>query len=174
MPDDELDDAPAEKSTSAAEDKAMPAAPEDKATLRGHLKIELHGPDGELKHSSEVENLVTTVGKNLVADQLLAAPTLGKPTHMAVGHGAVAPAPGDTTLGAEDARVALTSKTRTGNVVTMVGDFGAGVATGVAISEAGLFDAAAAGNMSNRVTFGPYPTKGAGDTLRITWTLTVG
>ena len=148
---------------------------DDFAPIRGHVLIELFDADGNLKDSREIDNLIVTVGKNLIADNLLATPTLGKPTHMELGTGTVAPAAGDTTLGTviASSRVALTSKTRSTNVVTMVGDWAAGTATNTAITEAGVFDAASAGNMSSRATFTAI-NKGAADTLKITWTYTVG
>ena len=148
---------------------------EDFAPVRGHVRVEVFGPDGELKDFREVDNLIVTVGKNLIADNLLAAPTLGKPGWMELGTGVTAPAAGDTALQTviASSRVALTSKTRSANVVTLVGDWAAGTATNAAITEAGVFDAASAGNMSSRATFTAIP-KGAADTLKITWTYTVG
>lgn len=118
----------------------------------------------------DVTNTITTAGRNAYADQILASPTLGKPTHMAVGTGS----PAANALGAEVAssRVALTSKTRSGNVVTMIGDWAAGVGTG-ALTEAGIFDASSSGNMNQSTTFSVI-NKAASDTLKITWTLTVG
>jgi hypothetical protein len=146
---------------------------EDEIVGTGHLLVELFDEDGNLKDYREVDNLVVTVGKNMITEQLLAAPSSpGKPTHMAVGTGAVAPAAGDTALGAESARVALTSKTRAANVLTLVGDYAAGVATAT-LTEAGVFDAATTGNMGSRATFTGIP-KGASDTLKVTWTWTIG
>jgi len=142
----------------------------DAATMRGHVRLEVFGPDGELRDSREVDNLIVTVGRNGVMDQLLASPTINKPTHMAVGTGAVAPALGDTALGTESARVALTSKTRSTNVLTLVGDYAAGTATAT-LTEAGVFDAASTGNMYSRATFTGI-AKGASDTLKVTWTWT--
>lgn len=144
----------------------------DTLGLKGALKIELIGPDGKVKDARNVKNLVTQVGKNGLADQILASPTLGKPGWMAVGTGAVAAALGDTALGSESARVALTSKTRSTNVVTYVGTFPAGTGT-AALTEAGIFDAASVGNLWQRVVFSVV-NKGASDSLTITWTLTVG
>lgn len=146
----------------------------DELTLvRGHVLVELFDKNGNRTEVRAMDNLIVTVGKNLVADNLLASPTLGKPTHMELGTGTVAPAAGDTALGTviASSRVALTSKTRAANVVTLVGDWAAGTATNTAISEAGVFDAATAGNMPSRATFTAI-NKGASDTLKITWTYT--
>ena len=133
--------------------------------LKSNVVITLRGPDGKVKEVRE-ENTVTTAGKAGAADQLLAAPTLGKPTHMAVGTGT----PSGTALGTELDRNALTSKLRSGAVVTMVGDWAAGDGTG-ALTEAGIFDASGAGNMYVSVSFSVV-NKAAGDTLSISWTLT--
>jgi hypothetical protein len=134
--------------------------------LQDNVLIVVRGPDGKIKHRS-AHNTVTTAGKDGTADQLLLSPTLNKPTHMAVGTGT----PSGTALGVELDRNALTSKTRSGAIVTMVGDWAAGDATG-ALTEAGIFDAAAAGNMYVSASFSVI-NKAAGDTLQITWTLTV-
>lgn len=135
-------------------------------TIKENVKIVLRGPDGKIKDTREIQNTVTTAGKNGAADQILASPSLGKPTHMATGTGT----PGATALGTELDRNALTSKTRSGAVVTMVGDWAAGDGTG-AITEAGLFDAASTGNMWCSQSFSVV-NKAAGDTLQISWTLT--
>jgi len=138
----------------------------DERRLRVNVLVEVFGPDGRLKESASIHNTVTTGGKNGTADQILASPTLAKPTHMAIGTGT----PGSNALGAELDRNALTSKVRADNVVTMVGDWAAGDGTGV-LTEAGIFDAASGGNMWQSATFSM--TKAAADTLKITWTLTV-
>lgn len=149
-----------------------PAAADDAVPVVGALKITLTDEDGTVLEERNVDNVVTTVGKNGLADQVLASPTLGKPTHMAVGTGSTAETAADTALVTESARVALTSKTRSGNVITYVGTFPAGTGT-AALAEAGIFDAASAGNMWHRVTFAVI-NKPATASLTITWTLTIG
>ena len=145
----------------------------DGLRIRGHVKLELFGEDGQLKDVREVENPITTIGRNDIVEQLLAAPAAcTKPTHMAAGTSNTAEAVGQTTLVAESARVALTSKTRLNNVLTMVGDFAAGVATAT-LREAGLFVGTGAVTMQSRATFGDI-AKGASDTLKVTWTWTIG
>lgn len=135
--------------------------------LRGRYTLRCNG-----EVIAEGENLVVTVGKNHVADQLLSAPTQATMSHMAIGSGDTAPAAGNTALVTETARVAFGTKTRSTNVVTYVATFGAGVGTG-AVKEAGILNAAAAGTMLNRFLVGPH-TKGANDTYELTVQLTVG
>lgn len=144
---------------------------EDAIIVKGHVRIELFGSNGELKDFREIDNLITTVGRNMITDRLLASPTLGVPTHMGVGTGSVAAAVGDTTLTSE-VRVALTTKSRSTNVLTLVGDWAAGSATQTN-SEAGVWDASSGGSLLSRVVYSGLP-KGASDTLKVTWTWTIG
>lgn len=143
----------------------------DVLTLKGHVQVEVFDADGALKDSREQDNLILTVGRNMIADRLLASPTLAVPTHMGVGTSGTAAAVGDTTI-TGDVRVALTSKTRSTNVVTFVGDWAAGAATAT-LQEVGLWDAASTGNLVGRATFTSI-AKGAADTLKVTWTWTIG
>jgi hypothetical protein len=131
-----------------------------------HFQGTLYDEFGRVKAIRHVYNTVTTGGKNAAMDQLLAAPTLGKPTHMAVGTGS----PAANALGTELDRNALTSKTRSNAVVTMQGDWAAGDGTG-ALTEAGVFDASSAGNMHLSVSFSVV-NKAAADTFSIVWTWT--
>jgi hypothetical protein len=134
-----------------------------------NMHFQLFDEKGRLKDERYVHNTVTTAGKNGVADQILASPTLAKMGWMAIGTGS----PAATLLGAEVARVAFDSKTRSTNVVTVVGTFGAGVGTG-AITEAGTFDVVTANtvNMWMSASFAVI-NKGALDSLVVSWTLTI-
>ena len=145
----------------------------DNLPITGEVFLELFGPDGELKETRRTRNLVVTTGRNHIADQLSASPGQGAMSHMAVGTGTGAPAAGDTTLGTELDRNALTSRTDSNNVVTYVGDWAAGDATNSAITEAGIFNAASNGTMLARATFTAID-KQAADTLQVTWTVTIG
>lgn len=142
---------------------------DDGIHLIANMHLVLKDKDGNVKDERYVHNTVTTAGKNAIADQILAAPTLVKMGWMAVGTGT----PAATLLGAEIARVAFTSKLRSGAVVTVVGDYPAGTGTG-AITEAGTFDVVTANtvNMWMSASFAVI-NKLAADTLSISWTLTV-
>jgi hypothetical protein len=141
----------------------------DQITLKGRLSIRLYGPDGKLKDSRDINNLVVSAGKALNASRLVGAATPPM-SHMAIGSGVVAPAAGDVALGAQLGRVALTSGTSAGAVATFVAAFGAGIGTG-AVTEAGIFNDPAAGTMLSRATFAVV-NKDALDTMSITWTVT--
>lgn len=147
--------------------------PSDGLQIAGQVQVELIGPKGELKAIRYVDNLVVDAGEVHIADQLSSAPGTAAMGWMAIGTGATAPAFGNTTLGAEIDRNALTSRTDSGNVVTYVGNWAAGDGTNAAIAEAGIFNASSAGTMLARATFTAID-KQAGDTLAITWTVTIG
>lgn len=150
----------------------MSVIEKDEIRVVGRVELIVRDERGRFKGRRVVDNLITTVGRNVITDQLLASPTLGKPTHMEVGTSATAAAVGDTTITGGFGRVALTSKTRSTNVLTMVANWSAGASTGT-LAEAGVWDAATAGTLHARATFTAIP-KGANDTLQITWTWTIG
>lgn len=140
----------------------------DNLKVTGHLKVY---KNDELVQ--DIPNLVVTTGKNFIASRMKDTGSPTQMTHMAIGTGAVAAAAGDSTLGAEAARVALSTAggTVAGAVVTYAATFGAGTGTG-AITEAGLFNAASSGTLLCRTVFSAV-NKGASDSLSITWTVTI-
>jgi hypothetical protein len=147
-----------------------PTEIDDVIEMRGRVRLQLIRPDGS-EEIREVDNLVVTSGKNFIASRMKDA-VAAVMSHMAVGTGGTAPAVADVALVAEVARVPLGSTAVAGAVVTYTASFGAGVGTG-ALVEAGIFNAAAAGNMLNRTTYAVI-NKGAPDILNVTWTVTVG
>lgn len=143
---------------------------QDSIKVTGELKITVTNPNGNVTQETVIPNLVVTSGKDYIAERMKDATTTAM-SHMAIGTGSTAAAAGDTTLGTEAGRVALTSTTVTANAVAYVATFGAGTGTG-AITEAGLFNASSGGDMLCRTVFSVI-NKGAADTLGITWTVTV-
>jgi hypothetical protein len=142
---------------------------EDAIKLKGKFRFELVGPDGTIKQVEESENLVVTTGRNHVASRLVGT-AQAVMSHMAVGSSGTAPALGDTALGGELGRVALSNWSSSGNVATATASFGAGVATGT-LQEVGLFNASSAGTMLCRSTYSSI-VKGSSDTLNVTYTVT--
>lgn len=139
--------------------------------MTGNLDIVVKDQNGQVKQELHIPNLVVTAGKTFIASRMTGASS-NVMSHMAVGTDGTSPAAGNTTLGSELARVALTSATPSTNVVTYVGDYPAGTGTG-ALQEAGIFNASSSGTMLCRTTFSVI-NKGASDTMTITWTVTVG
>lgn len=146
---------------------------EDALPVTGHVHVQLFGPDGGLKAERHVENLVVDAGENHIADQLSSSPGQSAMSHMAIGTGSTAAAFGDTALGTETDRNALTSRTDAVNVVTYVGTWAAGDGTNSALREAGIFNNSSGGTMLARAVYANID-KQAADTLTITWTVTIG
>lgn len=146
---------------------------EDIIEMKGRVQFQLLRADGT-EVTWEVDNLVPNNGKGVIAERMKAAPSLAAMTHMAVGTSGTVPAAGDANLGAEVAgsRTALTATVVAGPVITYTASFGPGVGTG-ALVEAGIFNATPGGVMLCRTTF-TVINKAAGDTLNVTWTVTVG
>lgn len=145
----------------------------DSVALTGQLTISLNG-----EIVKTVKNLVVTAGKNWVASRMQGVSD-GVMTHMGIGTGTTAAAAGDTTLGTEAARVALTTSggAVTTNVITFTATIPADTpnvtapAT-AAITEAGVFNASSSGTMLCRTVFAAV-NKGALDTMTISWDVTI-
>jgi len=141
----------------------------DNLKVTGNVQIQLFNKDGSVKESREIRNLVVTTGKEFIAARMVGTPT--EMSHMAIGASSTAAAAGNTALGAELGRVALSSDTAVGVVVTYVASFPAGTGTG-AVVEAGIFNASSGGTMLCRTVFSVV-NKGVDDAMSITWTITV-
>lgn len=137
-----------------------------------NVRLELYGPDGELKQCEEVHNLVPTVGKEKFAERAIAAsPSTEGPKYISVGTSGTAAANGDTALGAQDgSRKEVTTRSVTGAVGTVSVEFGKGEHT-AELKEAGAHSASSSGTLFARVVFSPI-NKGANDTLVVTWEFT--
>lgn len=138
--------------------------------VTGALKVTVTNKDGIIVEERNIPNLVVTAGKTHIASRMVGTSS-GVMSHMAVGTDNTSPAAGDTTLGSEAGRVAVTSYTSSTNTVTAVATFPAGTGTG-ALVEAGLFNASSSGDLLCRTTFSTV-NKGASDSVSITWTITV-
>ena len=139
-------------------------------TAKGRLTLEQFDKEGNLIHTQETTNVVVDTGLAYIASRMKDA-TATAMSHMAVGSNSTAAASGDSALGTELGRVALTSTTVSTNSVTYVGDFPAGTGTG-AVVEAGILNASSSGTLLCRTVFSVV-NKAAADTLKVTWTLTV-
>lgn len=138
----------------------------------GKVQVQHFNAQGILVEEYHVPNLVVTSGKNYIAAKMVA--TTNNPasmTHMAIGTGTGTPAASDTTLGTQTGRVSLSGSTVSTNTITYTATFPAGTGDG-AITEAGVFNAGSAGTMLCRTTF-PVVNKASGDTIAITWVVTV-
>jgi len=138
----------------------------DSIKVKGALSISKNGVVVQ-----EVNNLVVDAGKTLIAARLSGSGSVL--SHMAVGSGSTAAAAGNTALGTEIDRNALTVSggSASGATVTYECTWAAGDGTG-AITEAGLFTASSGGTMLARVGF-PVVNKGADDIISIAWEVSI-
>ena len=137
--------------------------------LKGELHVVLTKADGTTEEH-DFKNLVVNTGLNFIVSRMKDA-TAGVMSHMALGAGTVAAAAADAALGSELGRVTLTSTTVSANTITYVATFPAGTGTG-AVTEAGVLNAGTGGTMLCRTVF-PVVNKQAGDSMTVTWTVTV-
>ena len=130
------------------------------------------------KRIRRYKNLMTTAGKEAIARRLKNEALKSNEcivTYVAVGTGAGAPAAGDTTLDTELARKAVTSTSRSSNIVTIRSFFTTSEANGT-LTEMGLFgeDASAAadsGTLFNHATIAE--TKTGAETLTVEVAITI-
>jgi hypothetical protein len=146
----------------------------NKETMKatGKVNVALYDKKGNLKHTQTINNLVVDDGLDYIASRMKDT-TETAMSHMEVGTGTTSPAAADSALetAISGSRVSLTSTTVTSNAIEYVGDFPAGTGTG-AVTEAGVFNDSSAGTLLCRTVFSVV-NKGADDTLKITWTVTV-
>jgi hypothetical protein len=138
----------------------------------GLVTITQTNSEGKLVKEFQVPNLVVTAGKNHIAAKIAA--TTNSPasmTHMAIGTGTSTPGASDTSLGTQTGRVSLSGSVVSTNTITYTATFPAGTGDG-AITEAGVFNASSGGTMLCRTTF-PVVNKASGDTIAVTWVVTV-
>lgn len=146
------------------------------AQFKGSVHVQLFDEAGKLKQEHEDHNLIVTVGKSYLATWLTAATQSTEfMSYIALGTGSTAPASGDTALqtelsGGGYSRVQGTLSSSS-NVWQNQATFSPGNGT-AAITEAGIFSASTSGTMFARQTFSVY-NKAAGDTLIVTWTVTL-
>jgi len=140
-------------------------------TMKGELTVVVRDETtGLIKQSFTVPNLVVTNGKTYIASRMVGT-AAAVMSHMAIGTGSGTAVVGDAALGIQAGIVAVSAFTASTNTVTATATFPAGTGTG-AIVEAGIFNAASAGTLLCRTTF-PVVNKAAGDSIAITWVVTV-
>lgn len=139
--------------------------------IRGDLNIKVIGSDGVVKDDIDHRNLVVTTGLTFIASRM-AGTAKAVMSHMALGSGNTAAAGANSALETQvGSRVALDSTTPATTSIQYVATFAPGASTG-AITEAGIFNAATGGDMLCRTVF-PVVNKQAGDTIVITWTISL-
>lgn len=140
--------------------------------LKGRVTKRLFDKNGKLKKEQIDENVIVTVGKDFLAAWLAAASQAGAfMEHVGLGTGVTAANASDTDLETPLATRIVGSLSSATNVWTNVASFGPGVNTG-AITEAALFSQNSGGTMFARQVFAVI-NKDVGDTLQVTWQVTL-
>lgn len=155
----------------------------------GHVVAELFDAAGNLKARDEVKNLVTAVGDQLYASRGAGLSTSAIPTGMRLGTGSTAVAKTGagaavvTYLATSNKAFDATFPSATGGVVTYKRTYAAGEATSASpITEVVIntdtiandnATTATAANTVSRALLTGIGSKGASDTLTITWTHTI-
>ena len=155
--------------------------------MMGHAEIVLKDMDGVIKGYQQSDNVIVTNGQNCAADLIFgsATPLCGNTanffTFIAVGSDDATATDTETTLVNE-----LATLTRTGVVIldsqavasgtgamkTIEGTFT--LTASSTIAEVGLFDAVTGPDMFSRIVLGTPISAGLGDTVTITYKITVG
>lgn len=145
----------------------------DKFTLKGTPTFKLYDEFGVLKHEFTKPNLIVVTGREWIVKRL-SSNVDSLMSHIAIGSNAIAAATGNSTLGTETGRVAMTTfgGVQTGPNILYTATLGPGVGTGT-VAEAGVFNAASGGIMLSRVAFTAF-TKTALDTMYVEWLFTQG
>ena len=139
--------------------------------LRGDLNIKVLDAEGKIKDERDEKNLVVTAGLTYICSRM-AGTAKSVMSHMALGTGTTAAGASQTDLVTiAGSRVALDSTTPSTSSIVYVATFGPGVSSG-AITEAGIFNASTYGDMLCRTVFSVV-NKAAGDTMVITWTISL-
>lgn len=146
----------------------------DKMNVTGKVTLKHIDAAGNTISENTVKNLVVDAGLAYIAGRMKETGRPDQMSHMALGASSQTPAAGDTALVSQlSTRVSLTTAggTVSGNTVTYTASFPAGQSTG-AVVEAGIFNASTSGTLLCRTTF-PVINKQAGDSLVVTWVVTV-
>lgn len=145
-----------------------------KCFLRGKWIVTLYGPDGEVKEKREGYNVITTNGKEALAQFLgsaAAAATTNTFKYIAVGSDSTAEAASNTALGTELSRHTGTVSYVSNAIYQVTATFATGSGTG-SIYEYGLLNTNTGGTLLARDTE-TLITKGANDTLTVTHQVTL-
>jgi hypothetical protein len=145
--------------------------------MKGHWKFTIRdAKTGKVKRVQEYENIIPTVGRTMIADNLTnASPDNAmRVNYVALGSDGTAVANSDTTLTAETYRNTVASETNSNNIAYITGFFNATEDDGTYL-EAGLFSdgtaSADTGILLSHVNINV--TKSNTETLTIDWSLTI-
>lgn len=145
---------------------------EDNVNLKGHWKLEVYNGDEQtpenLLEIIEGENLITTVGKQMIMDRLFGLSAVGAMTRIGVGTSSTAAAVGNTSLTGGVFKVFDSAATRSGLAITCEATFGTGEAN-ISWNELGADNGT---TLLNRIApIGPF-NKTSAVSIAVTLTIT--
>lgn len=139
--------------------------------ISGRLHILIQdAKTGEILRDEWNDNKIVDTGLNLVRDLIAGGNT--PVTEIAVGTDGTAPTNSDTTLTAEVFRSPITRRIPTDKKITLQLFIPTTSANGNTLREAGIFNAATAGDMLSRVTYADI-VKTSAITVTLTWEITI-
>lgn len=147
----------------------------DNVRITGAVMLELENVYTRKIQRIYYKNMFVTAGKVALARSFF-DDNYGKITYAALGTSAVAPALGDTQLGTELFRKAISVRSSSSNIFTAQTFFTTSEGNGT-LREAGLFGDLATGVANSGTLFAHVAisrTKSSSDTLTLSWTITVG
>ncbi|HLB57770.1 MAG TPA: hypothetical protein VJL60_03040 [Gammaproteobacteria bacterium] len=149
----------------------------EQLTLKGHAKFTVRDAEtGEIKRVQEYDNIICTVGKTMIANNLTdASPDNAmRVNYSALGTNVAVPDASDTQLGTETYRNAIASETSSGAVAYLTAFYSAAECNGT-YKEFGLFSngtaSANSGILLSHIAINV--TKSVLETLTIDYTITV-
>lgn len=144
----------------------------DTTKIIGHVRAVVRDArTNDVLRVIRTQNLVVNAGLDLIGDMLIESTAVGL-NFFAVGTDNTGPAAGDTTLGAEVYRAAITTAVRTSpGVITITMFVPTTAANGSSLVEIGLFTLSSAGTMFSRAIHSSI-TKTASVTVTYQWTIT--
>lgn len=150
-------------------------SPMDTHKETGIFHIVVRDKNGYIKEGRIVKNLITTVGKALIAGRINGSGAPAAATYLAVGTGTNAAAAGDTTLQTEitdsglarvNATASLVTTTTANDTAQLLTTF---TVTGTkAVTEAGILNASSSGTLLSRQVFSAVNVVN-GDSLQLTY-----
>jgi len=158
------------------------------ANIYGHVEMVLRDADGNIKQYEQSDNLIVDMGMDTMGDLMfpnidLSGNTEAKFSYIGIGKGATAVDAADTNIETlitgcnrvQDTDVNSPAPTSaTGEiVVTVNASFTGANCADTAVNEAVLADASTNGNILAHKLFASSVNLGSGDTLDVTWTITI-
>ena len=148
---------------------------DDVLHMRGYIEMQLGDMHGNPLGPIISLNTVVTAGRRWVLSRIKStSPATEQISHVAIGTGTTAPATGNTALGSETTRIAISAFTTTGldsNPPSWRAECQFATNEGnTTLGEAGLFNSSSSGTMLSRVTFTTI-NKTTSNTLAVSYTI---